>query len=341
MSRILLVQPDAAGRISGGFRYNAEMSANGAWDLLDVSAGDLGRELDRVDGDLVVADGIWLTERTFAPFLRLMDRGVRVAVLLHSYPSMIAAAESGAPPPVSPSPFELETLGRVGRVILPGLHYAASLEGSRAEVHVFEPGVADGWRTLPRPRRGPCSIVSVGAVTPRKGFVDVAEVLRRRVTRGDWRWTVAGSLDVDAAYAQSLVRSIGDLPGVTLMGQQAPDEVRRVVTAADVLVMPSYDENQPLVLLEAQAASVPTIAYAAGATARIVQHGLTGWVGPVGDRSRLAVHLDRLLGDEPERYRMAEACWERQKRLPSWASAAKHARAELERALGAAVRPEG
>ncbi len=176
--------------------------------------------------------------------------------------------------------------------------------------------------------------MSVGAVTRRKGFLDVADVLCRRESRGDCRWTIAGSVDVDPAYAQSLVRSLGALAGATLLGQRSPDDVRGIVTAADVLVMPSYDENQPLVLLEAQAASVPAVAYAAGGTEGIVQHGSTGWVAPVGDRLQLAVHLERLLDDEAERFRMAEACWDRQKALPSWASAATRARSELERALG-------
>jgi glycosyltransferase involved in cell wall biosynthesis len=329
MSRILLVQPDAGGRISGGYLYNSQMAAHGAWELRSVPAGQLDAGLAGIDHDLVIADSIWLTEATITPFLRLQERGIRLAVMMHSFPSMIAAAESGQPPRQRPTPFEVETLERVGLMIVPGAHYARLLAGRALEVVICEPGIADAWRAPPRPRRGPCALVSVGAVTPRKGFRDVLEALTRNPPSSPFRWTVAGSLDVDPAYA----RQVSDLATrsgtVTLAGQLSPDEVRALVTSADVLVMPSYDENQPLVLLEAIAASVPPIAYAAGATAAIMTHGQEGLVAPIGDRLTLGRHLAALIDDEPTRFRMAQACWHHQRTLPTWPVAAEKARSLL------------
>ena len=97
--------------------------------------------------------------------------------------------------------------------------------------------------------------------------------------------------------------------------------------------MPSYDENQPLVLLEATAASVPAVAYAAGGTPNMITHGTEGLVGPVGDIDQLARNLSRLIDDEEERRHMAEACWKRQEQIPSWRTAAQHAGATLEEVL--------
>jgi glycosyltransferase involved in cell wall biosynthesis len=310
------------------------MAEHGAWELASLSPAQLAADLERVDYDLVVADSIWLTEATFAPFLRLMRRGVRVAVMMHSFPSMIAAAESGGPRRTQPTSFEIETLERAGLVIAPGPHYLDLLRGASTDVQVFEPGLEDSWRSVPRPRAGACSLVSVGAVTPRKGFLDVVEALETR-KRHDWRWTVVGSPDVSPAYARQVVESASKLGDVTFTGQRPHDEVRKIMTAADVLVMPSYDENQPLVLLEAMAASVPSVAYAAGAAERMVEHGAAGLVSPIGDRTTLAHNLARLIDDEEERYRMAEACWERQKTLPSWDFTAARARETFARLLHA------
>jgi glycosyltransferase involved in cell wall biosynthesis len=94
--------------------------------------------------------------------------------------------------------------------------------------------------------------------------------------------------------------------------------------------MPSYDENQPLVLLEAMAASVPAVAYAAGATRNMLDHGREGFITEIGDKAGFAEHIRRLVEDEALRRRMAEACWQRQPSLPNWATAARRARAQLE-----------
>jgi glycosyltransferase involved in cell wall biosynthesis len=335
MSRILLVQPDAGGRLSGGYLYNSEMAAHGAWDLLSVTFANLDRVLEQLDHDLVIADSIWLTETSLAPFLRLGARGVRVAVVMHSFPSMIAAAEAGEGVRERPTSLEIGLLERAGLVLTPGPHYASFLDAAKMQVVVIEPGIKDAWRVPPRPRRGRCSLVSVGAVTPRKGFRDALEALERR-TEDDWRWTVLGSLDAHPAYARALVDHAKTLEHVHFAGQKSPDEVRAVVASADVLVMPSYDENQPLVVLEAMAASVPPVAYAAGAIASMVTNGSEGLVGPIGNVAELARNLSRLIDDEGERHRMARACWQRQQAIPSWATAGEHARVILEAVLASA-----
>jgi glycosyltransferase involved in cell wall biosynthesis len=323
MKRIRLVQPDPGGRISGGYRYNAEMAAHGAWDLCAVEQDQLEAVVPALEADLVIADSIWLTEATVAPFLRRP-----AAFLIHAFPSLVRSAERGEPATV-PSPVELAALEAIGRVVLPGPHHAAALRGHAVEVVVCQPGVAHGWRAPPRRRNGPCALVSVGAVTPLKGFADVLDALEPLA--GQFRWTVVGSLDVDPGYARRFLERARRLPGVTVLGQRPPDEVQTLVTAADLLVMPSYTENHPLVLLEAMAASVPVVAYAAGGIPALLTHGTEGLLAPVGDGAALAAHLRRLIGDEAERWSMAQACWRRQAALPSWADAARAARQALER----------
>ncbi len=330
MLSVALVQPPPGGRISGGYLYNAEMARHGAWRLHDVDAAGLADALPRLDADVLLADSIWLTEGAFGPFLEAAARGRRVGVMMHSFPSLIAATEAGRPPPGGPSAFEVGALERAGLVVAPGRHYADLLAGRRVEVRIAPPGVADEWRRPPRPRRGPCALVSVGAVTPRKGQLDVLEALRPRARDANFLWTAIGSLQADPAYAGAVAALAREFAGVTLAGQLEPAEARERVLAADVLVMPSYDENQPLVLLEAVAASVPAVAYAAGATAHMIAHGAEGLVCPIGDRAALARHLGRLIDDEGERGRMAEACWRRQQGLPDWAGAARGVRAALE-----------
>ena len=329
MALPLLVQPDSGGRLSGGFLYNARMAEHGLWQLRDVQPWQLGEFALGSAEEPILMDSIWLTPEHAKPFLELAARGRRVGLMLHSFPSLIRAAEAGDSAPSAPSSFELETIARLGVVVLPGAHYAHWLQGTGVRRIVAEPGLDAGWRAPPRPRNGPCRIVSVGAVTPRKGFLDVAELLRRRQRSDDYVWRVLGSLDVDPAYAQRVCECVAPLPGVELLGQLEPSEVQRQVRAADLLLMPSYDENQPLVLLEAMAASVPAIAYAAGATVQMLEHDREGRITPIGDREQFAAQLERLLADEALRWRLAQGCWQRQRLLPSWADTAARAQTAL------------
>jgi glycosyltransferase involved in cell wall biosynthesis len=325
----LLVQPGSGGRISGGFLYNARMAEQQLWHLLEVQPERLAEVASLSPEQPLLMDSIWLTPEHAQPFLRLAARGQRVGVMLHSFPSLIRAAEAGQATPAAPSAFELETLAQLGVVVVPGRHYAAPIARSGARLVLAEPGLDAGWRAPPRPRQGVCRLVSVGAVTPRKGFLDIAEILRGRSEVGDYEWRVLGSLEVDPGYAAQLRERTASLPHVQLLGQLSPSEVQHQVRSADLLLMPSYDENQPLVLLEAMAASVPSIAYAAGAARQMIEHDREGLVTPIGDQQRFGTYLEQLIADEQRRQAFARACWQRQQSLPSWPEAAARARREL------------
>lgn len=330
MSSIHLIQPPAGGRLSGGFLYNARMAEGGAWQLHDASARELPDLLGRLhDAAIILMDSIWLTPEHVPLFLPSRARTPALGLMLHSFPSMIEATERGEPPRAQPTAFEREAIDALDVVVVPGRHYVGMLDGARTPLVVAQPGIDDVWRAEPRRRRGPCRLVSVGAVTPRKGFLDVADKLSGLGAR-DYTWSVAGNLEVDPAYAGLLRERTRGLP-VTLCGQLSPAEVRALVQRSDVLLMPSYDENQPLVLLEAMAASVPAVAYAAGAARDMLEHGREGCITDIGDAEALAEHIRRLIDDDELRRRMASACWERQQSLHNWTTAARHAHAELQR----------
>jgi glycosyltransferase involved in cell wall biosynthesis len=333
MLRPLLVQPASGGRISGGFLYNARMAEHGLWELLDVAAPELPLRLAELPLERpILMDSIWLTPQAAPHFFALQERGARLGAMLHSFPSMIDATENHRAPPARPSSFEVEASERLEVVVVPGRHYQDLLRTTRAVVLSAEPGIDDAWRNPPRRRSGPCRLVSVGAVTPRKGFLDVLDALDG--VRSDYHWSIVGSLEADRAYAGSLQARARGRSNIQLCGQLTPEATRATVRQADLLLMPSYDENQPLVLLEAIAASVPAIAYAAGATRHMLEHEREGLIANIGDKLALATHLGRLLEDEPTRYRMATQCWERQRSLPSWQGAANSAGAALAQRFG-------
>lgn len=85
------------------------------------------------------------------------------------------------------------------------------------------------------------------------------------------------------------------------------DDVPALLAAADALVLPSWIEGFPLVVLEAMAAGVPVVATAVGGTPEAVVNGETGLLVPTRDVHALARAIRHLLEDPDRARRLGEA----------------------------------
>ena len=317
--RRVLVQPDAGGRISGGYLYNQRMAEHApAGRPLEIAC-----ETPAVEpGDRVLVDSLFLDPERLAPLVALRTRGARVGMLLHALPSFIERAGAGLASH-EPSESERALLARLDFLIVPGPYLAGLLAGV-APIHVCPPGVDDEWRRPPAERTGEIAIVSAGAVTPIKGFDDMVDALALPGTPAV-RWDIAGTCDAAPEHAAALTRRIdaAGLSGrVRLLGQRSVAETRALFAAADLFALPSHTENHPLTAMEAMASCIPSVAYDVGGVSSIVAHGETGLLVPHRDVSALARALARLAGDAALRRHMAERCWERRDQLLSWPAAA-------------------
>jgi predicted dehydrogenase/glycosyltransferase involved in cell wall biosynthesis len=100
---------------------------------------------------------------------------------------------------------------------------------------------------------------------------------------------------------------------VRLMGHRA--DLPDLMTAADLLVLPSRFEGLPLVALEAMAAGLPIVASDAPGNAEMIDHGRTGWLSPAGDAAAFARTVIEALGDTRRLAAVATAAGERQREL--------------------------
>lgn len=100
---------------------------------------------------------------------------------------------------------------------------------------------------------------------------------------------------------------------IEFLGQRM--DVPDLLGASDVLVLPSWSEALPTVLMEAGAASLPVVATDVGGTAEIVVNGETGYVVPAGDADALAQRLIDVLQNPVRAAQMGEKARERVTRL--------------------------
>ncbi|MCS6871572.1 MAG: glycosyltransferase family 4 protein [Anaerolineae bacterium] len=96
---------------------------------------------------------------------------------------------------------------------------------------------------------------------------------------------------------------------VHFLGQRM--DVPELLGASDVLVLPSWSEALPTVLIEAGAASLPCVATDVGGTREIVVDGETGYIIPKGDSAALAARVADLLSDSVHARKMGEAALRR------------------------------
>ncbi|PTX59933.1 N-acetyl-alpha-D-glucosaminyl L-malate synthase BshA [Melghirimyces profundicolus] len=97
-----------------------------------------------------------------------------------------------------------------------------------------------------------------------------------------------------------MVKELGLESRVMFLGKQ--DEVARLISLADLLLLPSSKESFGLVALEAMACGVPTVGSNAGGLPEVVVHGETGYLAEIGDTEAMAAQAVRLLSD-PVLYR--------------------------------------
>jgi glycosyltransferase involved in cell wall biosynthesis len=105
---------------------------------------------------------------------------------------------------------------------------------------------------------------------------------------------VVGDGPLRAALAESAER-LGVASHVELLGDRA--DVRDVLAALDVFVLPSRTEGMSNALLEAMATGLPVVATAVGGTPEVIADGSSGLLVPVDDPAAMAAAIVRVLDD--------------------------------------------
>jgi glycosyltransferase involved in cell wall biosynthesis len=148
-------------------------------------------------------------------------------------------------------------------------------------------------------------ILFLGRISDMKGTPQLGEALNRMRDLPNWRATIAGDGNVEAARAKAAEYGLADR--VDLPGWVGPDRVAELIASTDILVLPSFIENLPLSIIEAMAAGIAVVATPVGAVPDIVRDGETGLLVPVGDVDALEAALTRLVNDKDLRDRMGAA----------------------------------
>ncbi len=154
--------------------------------------------------------------------------------------------------------------------------------------------------------KDPC-VLFVGSLIPRKGLSFLLEAAKKVVKqRPETKFLIVGDgplrEQLDAATKQA------NLEGNFLFLNRIKEEtLPAIYNCADVFVLPSVQEGQGIVLLEAQASGLPVVAFDIGGINESTRNGESGLLVKQKNTDALADALIKLLSDKALAKRMGNA----------------------------------
>lgn len=138
--------------------------------------------------------------------------------------------------------------------------------------------------------RRPLRVGFVGRLVPIKDVVTFIRACRLALQDVELDVRIIGSTDEDPPYARRCRRLVERLGLSRAVHFQGPLPIERVYPDLDLLVLTSFSEGQPLVILEANAAGIPVVASDVGACRELLEgrEGADRRIGPSGIVTRLA-----------------------------------------------------
>jgi glycosyltransferase involved in cell wall biosynthesis len=135
----------------------------------------------------------------------------------------------------------------------------------------------------------------VGTLAPHKGCDTLVRAIKMLPSELDVALSIHGDPNRYPSFAQELRELAADDPRISLRGAFSRDELGRVMSELDVLVVPSrWYENAPGVIFEAFAARMPVVATNLKGMSEFVRHAQNGLLFELEDPRDLSRQLRRL-----------------------------------------------
>ena len=182
---------------------------------------------------------------------------------------------------------------------------SGSISGVDLNKFYFDPQVRQVMRRQHSIQSGDCVFIFVGRLTKDKGVLDLIKAFKLLNNRTNT--SLSSTLLIvgpDEEGIELLSRQLLDGKNLNIYWVGSTFRPQDFMTAADVLVLPSYREGFGSVLIEAAACRLPTIAYRIDGVVDAVEDGRSGLLCETGNITALSKCMHSLLIDNDYRIQL-------------------------------------
>jgi glycosyltransferase involved in cell wall biosynthesis len=139
------------------------------------------------------------------------------------------------------------------------------------------------------------SMVCVGRICEQKGQLLLIEAINKLNRSGTKIYlTLAGDGEM-RQEVEALIKQYQLEPYITITGWISSDEVKAHILASEVMVLPSFAEGLPVVIMEAMALRRPVISTYVAGIPELISHQENGWLCAAGNVDSLANMMSEAL----------------------------------------------
>ncbi len=153
---------------------------------------------------------------------------------------------------------------------------------------------------------GDVTLLSVARLVKEKGLeygIETVYLLKKKKPLLKMQYLIIGGGPLEKKLRE-LCAQLDISENVRFLGWMNQDEVIEKMREADIFLLPSIAEANPVVLMEARATGLPVVATSVGSIPEVIADGLSGFLVPPGDPGALAERLGCLTGNPALRREM-------------------------------------
>ena len=161
-----------------------------------------------------------------------------------------------------------------------------------SKIHVIHCGVDAAFLAHPHvPIPAAPRLVCIGRLSEQKGHLLLLEAANLLAVAGlDFKLVFVGDGPLRSDIEKQIVQ-YGLQKHIEITGWASSDEVREQLLASRAMVLPSFAEGLPVVIMESLALNRPVISTYVAGIPELVEPGVCGWLVPPGSAEVLAVAM--------------------------------------------------
>jgi len=155
------------------------------------------------------------------------------------------------------------------------------------------------------------SMVCVGRICEQKGQLLLVEAIKKLHDEGiNVHLVLAGDGEM-REEVEALINTYALSAFITITGWISSDEVRHHILSAEIMVLPSFAEGLPVVIMEAMSLKRLVVSTYVAGIPELIKHKENGWLCAAGDVDALAEVLQEALAtSKPKRDKMSAFAYE-------------------------------